>query len=80
VDQLRRASFSIAANIAEGHGYGSRGQFRRFLSIALGSAAEADSHLDALGTIEALDPTDVLRLRDELAVIRRMVMNLRKSC
>ena len=80
VDQLRRATFSIAANIAEGHGYGTPGQFRRFLCIALGSAAEADSHLEALGTIEAMDPVAVLRLRDELAVVRRMVMKLRMKC
>ena len=80
VDQLRRAVFSIAANIAEGHGYGSPGQFRRFLSIALGSAAEADSHLEALGTIEALNPADVLEFRDELTVVRRMVMKLRQKC
>lgn len=41
-DQLRRASKSICANIAEGFGKQklSRPEFRRFLSMALGSSDE----------------------------------------
>ena len=41
-DQLRRASKSICANIAEGFGKqgASAGEFRRYVSIAIGSADE----------------------------------------
>ena len=41
-DQIRRASFSIEANIVEGYALGTRPQFLRHLRIARGSAAEAE--------------------------------------
>lgn len=40
--QLRRASVSIPANIAEGCGPDSRATFARYLQIAAGSASELD--------------------------------------
>ena len=44
-DQMRRASVSIMANIAEGHGRRTRSEFANFLNIARGSAIELQSHL-----------------------------------
>ena len=44
-DQLRKASVSVMANIAEGFGRRSDKEFANFLNIARGSASECQSHL-----------------------------------
>jgi four helix bundle protein len=46
--QLRRASVSIAANIAEGFGRSALGDYLRHLSIASGSLREIQTHLEAI--------------------------------
>jgi four helix bundle protein len=44
-EQMRRASVSIMANIAEGFDGGSNQEFLRFLGYAFRSASELQSHL-----------------------------------
>ena len=44
-DQIRRASISIMANVAEGFGRSGSGEFIQFLAIAKGSACEVNSHI-----------------------------------
>lgn len=61
-DQIRRASVSIMANIAEGFGRGGKAEFLRFLRISRASAIETQSHHIAvdLGYLTT-DEFDVLR-------------------
>jgi four helix bundle protein len=43
--QLRRAGVSVASNVAEGYGRGSKGEYRNFLGMARGSALEVQTQL-----------------------------------
>lgn len=45
ISQIRRASASIAANVAEGHGRKTRAEYIQFLYIAQGSLKELETHL-----------------------------------
>ncbi len=43
--QMRRASVSVAGNIAEGYGRNSTGEYKQMLGIARGSNLELQTHL-----------------------------------
>jgi four helix bundle protein len=55
-NQLRRASISIASNIAEGQGRLTTGEFVHFLGMARGSALEVQTQLEAARLLHFGDP------------------------
>src|SRR5204863_4360745 len=76
IDQIRRASLSIPANIAEGYALGTTLQFVRCLKLALGSTVELKSHLTVLKRLPIhldSDVSPVIALSDRVA---RMIIGL----
>ncbi|MBI1308974.1 MAG: four helix bundle protein [Proteobacteria bacterium] len=78
-DQIRRASKSICANLAEGFGKNSSSaEFRRFVLMALGSAREVDLWLKYAHDLDEIKQIDTVRLREQYGRIARMLQGLAK--
>ena len=77
-DQLRRASKSICANIAEGYGRQkrSKAEFKRFLQMAVGSSDEMRVWARYALDLGYVDDAVWRRWRDEYQVISRMLQVL----
>ena len=75
-DQIRRASVSVMANIAEGHGRKSNLEFANFLNLARGSAAEVQSHLHVAVGIGYIDKDNFDDLYSKVTEISRMLLSL----
>ncbi len=73
-DQIRRASKSICANIAEGFGKQRRSnaEFKRYLLMAIGSADEMQVWLRYCSDLKYIDQSACAQWRDEYRQIARM--------
>jgi four helix bundle protein len=76
ISQVNRASVSIAANIAEGLGRGTQGDFERHLRIAAGSAAELHVLLDLSSEVLDLPNDPMMGVTEELDAVRRKLNRL----
>ena len=77
--QLRRAAASVAANIVEGCGPRSDGEFTRFLQIARGSASELEYHLLLARDLHKLGEDAFRRLDTKVLEVERMLTGLVKK-
>ena len=78
VNQLRRASYSIASNIAEGSGKGQK-EFARYLSIVAGSIKEVECFLTLAKDLNYINEQQLTELNQKLEVIGKMNYNLIKK-
>lgn len=74
--QLRRASVSVASNLAEGSKRGTKKDFAQFIRIAQGSTSEIETQLMIAKEIDYLNEKDFNLLMDELNQISRMLTGL----
>ena len=77
ISQTRRAASSITSNVAEGAGRGSRREYGRFLSYAIGSANETEDHLLLARDLGYLQPDTWRSITERLERIRSMLIRLR---
>jgi four helix bundle protein len=79
VSQIRRATTSVSANIAEGQGRATTKDFLNFLSIARGSLLELETHLTVcqrVGLITEFQLNQTIELSDRVS---RMLFSLRRA-
>ena len=79
VEQINDSSDSVTANIAEGFGRGTQGEFVLFLGYSIGSLDETRSHLCTAYDREYLTKTEFGELFQEGTEIRKMTVGFISS-
>lgn len=74
--QMRRASSSIAANIAEGCGRGGDADFARYLQIAMGSASELEYHVLLARDLSFISDRGYGNVNARILEVKRMLARL----
>lgn len=79
VNQVRRAAVSIPSNLAEGHARAGVGEFRHFVSIAMGSTAELETQVLLSADLGYLNTQAKNILLSQLDIVGKMLRGLHKS-
>jgi len=79
VSQLRRAAFSIPANIAEGFGRRSTKELLQFVAVANGSLEELRYFLLLSRDLRYLSPMEHEKMEGDLKAVAQMLEGLAKS-
>lgn len=77
--QIKRASYSIPLNIAEGAGRNTDKDFASFLDNALGSTQEVEYALLLVKDLEYINVTDYALANNKINIIKSKLINLIKS-
>jgi four helix bundle protein len=77
--QMRRAAVSTIANIAEGAGRATKGEFANCVSVARGSLKELETLVELARRLEFLSENAAKSIEPILDEISRMLTGLRKS-
>ena len=76
---MLRAAMSIDANIVEGRGQSTDKEFSRYLSIALNSTNELESHLIMARDLGAMEKQAFEALLEQLIEVRKMLHGLKNA-
>ncbi len=75
-NQIRRSAISIPANIAEGWGRETPGNYLQFLRNSKGSLFELHTLLILASELKYLDTESYLRINDDLTIVGKMLNKL----
>jgi len=73
--QLKRASISIASNIAEGSAYESNKMFLKYLNIAIGSLCETETQLYLANDVKFITNENLTELINKTDKLKRMIIS-----
>jgi four helix bundle protein len=76
ISQIRRAAVSIPANISEGHGRKTLGEYIQHLSMANGSLKELETHLLIAGRLHYINDDEIISALEGCSEIGRMLATL----
>lgn len=76
--QIRRAAVSIPANIAEGHGRNTRGDYRHHVCTAAGSLRELETLLTIVAELKYADEKSLVTIQGLCDELGRMLTRLAK--
>ena len=79
IDQIDRASTSVALNIAEGNGKSSKKDHNRFIEIARGSALECAACLDIMHSKNIISTAEMEKGKEQVLIEVRMLYKLSES-
>jgi four helix bundle protein len=77
--QIKRASVSVPANIAEGYGRDQTGGYIQFLKIALGSVRELETHLVIIERVHLASADKLGAPKEKCDRVGRMLRALIRS-
>lgn len=77
--QIRRASSSIACNIAEGCGRKSIADFSHFLQMSIGSCSEVEYQILLAKDLGYLTQDIYVSLTENVISVRKMIINFQKK-
>ena len=77
--QIRRAASSVPANIAEGYGRDSRGEYIQFLRVSQGSLKELETHVALSSRVGLTAESETRNVLEECDHLGRMLHRLIRS-
>ena len=77
--QMRDAAHSIGANLAEGAGRNTRGEFKQFVGYSTGSVYELEWHAISADELGYMLPEDKAQLMKDIVILKKLLFRFRQS-